>query len=34
MLTGGKQAGDRFTEAYAGYRYLTGRGVPATTCWS
>lgn len=28
VLTGGKQAGDRFTEAYAGYRYLTGRGVP------
>ena len=29
VLTGGKQAGDRFTEAYAGYRYLTDRGVPA-----
>lgn len=28
VLTGGKQSGDRFTEAYAGYRYLTGRGVP------
>jgi len=29
VLTGGKQAGDRFTEAYAGYRYLTEHGVPA-----
>ncbi len=29
VLTGGKQAGDRFTEAYAGYRYLAGKGVPA-----
>ena len=29
VLTGGKQAGDRFTEAYAGYRYLTSKGVPA-----
>lgn len=29
LLTGGKRAGDRFTEAYAGYRYLTGEGVPA-----
>lgn len=28
LLTGGKRAGDRFTEAYAGYRYLTGKGVP------
>jgi uncharacterized SAM-binding protein YcdF (DUF218 family) len=28
VLTGGKQAGDRFTEAYAGYRYLVGEGVP------
>lgn len=28
VLTGGKQAGDRFTEAYAGYRYLTQKGVP------
>ena len=29
VLTGGKQAGDRFTEAYAGYRYLVEQGVPA-----
>ncbi len=29
VLTGGKRAGDRFTEAYAGYRYLTERGVPS-----
>lgn len=29
VLTGGKRPGDRFTEAYAGYRYLGGRGVPA-----
>jgi vancomycin permeability regulator SanA len=28
VLTGGKQAGDRFTEAYAGYRYLSRKGVP------
>lgn len=28
VLTGGKRAGDRFTEAYAGYRYLSERGVP------
>ncbi len=28
VLTGSKQAGDRFTEAYAGYRYLRGKGVP------
>ena len=27
-LTGGKQAGDRFTEAAAGRRWLTDRGVP------
>lgn len=29
VLTGGKRVGDRFTEAYSGYRYLVGRGVPA-----
>jgi vancomycin permeability regulator SanA len=28
VLTGSKQAGDRFTEAYAGFRYLLGEGVP------
>ena len=28
VVTGGKQAGDRFTEAGAGYRYLRQRGVP------
>lgn len=28
MLTGAKQPGDRFTEAYAGFRYLAVRGVP------
>lgn len=28
VVTGGKQAGDRYTEAGAGYRYLRGRGVP------
>lgn len=28
VLTGAKQSGDRFTEAYAGYRYLIERGVP------
>jgi len=28
VLTGSKQQGDRFTEAYAGYRYLSGQGVP------
>jgi uncharacterized SAM-binding protein YcdF (DUF218 family) len=28
VLTGSKQEGDRFTEAYAGYRYLADRGVP------
>lgn len=27
VLTGSKQPGDRFTEAYAGYRYLAQRGV-------
>lgn len=29
IVTGGKQAGDRFTEAEAGQRYLTSRGVPS-----
>ena len=28
VLTGGKRSGDRFTEAYSGYRYLAGHGVP------
>jgi vancomycin permeability regulator SanA len=28
VLTGSKQEGDRFTEAYAGFQYLRGRGVP------
>jgi uncharacterized SAM-binding protein YcdF (DUF218 family) len=28
IVTGGKQAGDRFTEAEAGGNYLVGRGVP------
>lgn len=28
VLTGSKQAADRFTEAYAGFRYLLGEGVP------
>lgn len=28
VVTSGKQAGDRFTEAAAGARYLHGRGVP------
>lgn len=28
LLTGGKRSGDRFTEAYAGYRYLVAQGVP------
>jgi vancomycin permeability regulator SanA len=28
ILTGGKQAGDRFTEAFSGYDYLKGQGVP------
>lgn len=29
MVTGGKQPGDRFTEADAGFEYLVERGVPA-----
>jgi uncharacterized SAM-binding protein YcdF (DUF218 family) len=28
MLTGSKQPGDRFTEAYAGFTYLAGQGIP------
>lgn len=28
VLTGSKQSSDRFTEAYAGFRYLLGEGVP------
>jgi uncharacterized SAM-binding protein YcdF (DUF218 family) len=28
VLTGSKRPGDRFTEAYAGFRYLRKRGVP------
>lgn len=28
VVTGGRQAGDRFTEATAGYNYLRSRGVP------
>jgi len=28
VLTGSKQAEDRFTEAYAGFTYLLGQGVP------
>lgn len=28
VLTGGRQEGDRFTEATAGYNYLRGLGVP------
>lgn len=28
VLTGSKQPGDRFTEAYAGFTYLRERGVP------
>jgi vancomycin permeability regulator SanA len=28
VLTGSKQEGDRFTEAFSGYRYLTEQGVP------
>jgi uncharacterized SAM-binding protein YcdF (DUF218 family) len=28
VLTGGRQAGDRFTEATAGYNYLREQGVP------
>jgi uncharacterized SAM-binding protein YcdF (DUF218 family) len=30
MVTGGKQPGDRFTEAEASARYLENRGVPAS----
>ena len=29
VLTGSKKAGDRFTEAYAGMKYLISQGVPA-----
>lgn len=28
VVTGGKQAGDRFTEAYTGFTYLREKGVP------
>ena len=28
VLTGAKREGDRFTEAYAGFRYLRAKGVP------
>jgi vancomycin permeability regulator SanA len=28
IVTGGKQAGDQFTEAFSGYDYLKGEGVP------
>jgi uncharacterized SAM-binding protein YcdF (DUF218 family) len=28
VVTGGKQEGDRFTEAYTGYTYLREKGVP------
>lgn len=28
VLTGGNQAGDRFTEGYSGYRYLVQQGLP------
>ena len=28
VVTGGRQQGDRFTEATSGYNYLRGRGVP------
>ena len=31
VLTGSKQSGDRFTEAFAGYRYLTEQGVPESS---
>jgi vancomycin permeability regulator SanA len=31
VLTGSKQTGDRFTEAFAGYRYLTEQGVPESS---
>jgi uncharacterized SAM-binding protein YcdF (DUF218 family) len=30
VVTGGKQAGDRFTEAEAGTRYLVAHGIPAS----
>jgi uncharacterized SAM-binding protein YcdF (DUF218 family) len=30
VVTGGKQAGDRFTEAEAGARYLVAHGIPAS----
>ena len=30
VVTGGKQEGDRYTEAAAGYRYLRGEGIPET----
>jgi vancomycin permeability regulator SanA len=30
LLTGGRQAGDRFTEATTGYNYLRNAGVPDT----
>lgn len=30
VLTGYKQPGDQYTEAFAGYRYLTQKGVPGT----
>lgn len=28
VITGGKQTGDRFTEAFTGYSYLRNKGVP------
>ena len=28
VVTGGSKAGDRFTEAYSGLKYLQGKGVP------
>jgi vancomycin permeability regulator SanA len=31
VLTGSNREGDRFTEAFAGYRYLTGKGVPESS---
>jgi uncharacterized SAM-binding protein YcdF (DUF218 family) len=30
VVTGGKQEGDRFTEAYVGSTYLRGKGVPGS----
>lgn len=33
-VTGGKQAGDRFTEAQSGRRWLTDRGVPTSSILS